>query len=168
MYQIKISIVLNMFLKRIMKEYKLLKRENTKQLYEYDAEPVDDSSMNIWNLYLYNMNKQDDIITLRIHYPSDYPISPPFVYVLKPQLSCSFVFEGGAICMELLTQKGWSQITTIHTLAMSIRAMFNIGKIEISNNEQTYDYEIARESFKNLKAYHDTNGWENHNLFIKS
>ena len=157
-----------MFLKRIMKEYKILKEENTKELYQYDAEPIDESDMTIWNLYLYNINQENDVITLRIHYPFDYPISPPFVYIFKPQISCAFVFEGGAICMELLTQKGWSQIITIHTLAMSIRAMLNIGQIIIVNNEQTYDYEMARKSFKNLKAYHDKNGWENHNLFVNS
>ena len=98
-----------MSLKRIVKEYKILKTEDTKNLYQYEAEPVDESNMYIWNLYLHNMDTQNATITLRIHFPFDYPMSPPFVYVLKPQISCTFVFNGGAICMELLTREGWSQ-----------------------------------------------------------
>ena len=57
-----------MSLKRIVKEYKILKTEDTKNLYQYEAEPVDESNMYIWNLYLHNMDTQNATITLRIHF----------------------------------------------------------------------------------------------------
>ena len=69
-----------------------------------------------------------DNIWLRVSFPSDFPFSPPFCRVLAPLVQGGYVLSGGAvpccatsasqgltlllgaICMELLTPDGWSQV----------------------------------------------------------
>ena len=43
---------------------------------------------------------------------SNYPFAPPFVRVLAPLVQGGYVLSGGAVCLELLTPEGWSQVGT--------------------------------------------------------
>lgn len=153
----------NLAIRRITKELKNLQSEDTKNLYKYYAHPIDESNISIWNLELFDIDEEKNSVHLRIHFNQDYPFSPPFVYINKPAVSCTYVFENGAICMELLTQEGWSQATNIHTLAMSIRALLNLGKITISKNKDYKEnsFEKAKKEFMGLSNYHIQNGWSN-------
>jgi hypothetical protein len=49
-------------------------------------------------------------ITLRVAFPPNYPFAPPYVRVIKPrfQFRTGHVTIGGSICMEMLTNMGWS------------------------------------------------------------
>ena len=44
-----------------------------------------------------------DHVTLRLHFPDDYPNAPPFVHMLRPRLTegTGYVLNGGGICMEV-------------------------------------------------------------------
>ncbi|OJD23440.1 hypothetical protein ACJ73_05203 [Blastomyces percursus] len=66
-------------------------------------------------------------VVLELRFPSDYPISPPFVRVIRPRF-LSFlagggghVTAGGALCMELLTNSGWSAASSIESVLLQVR-----------------------------------------------
>lgn len=66
-------------------------------------------------------------IVLEVRFGRDYPYSPPFVRVVRPRFlpfssgGGGHITIGGAICMELLTASGWSPVTRMDTVFVSIR-----------------------------------------------
>lgn len=61
-------------------------------------------------------------IMLRLSFPGNFPFAPPFMYVVAPRIEKGFVMEGGAICMELLTPRGWASAYTVEALLMQFAA----------------------------------------------
>lgn len=66
-------------------------------------------------------------VVLEMRFGKDYPMSPPFVRVIRPRF-LSFmagggghVTAGGALCMELLTSSGWSAVLPIESVLLQIR-----------------------------------------------
>ncbi|TGZ82717.1 hypothetical protein EX30DRAFT_339014 [Ascodesmis nigricans] len=68
-------------------------------------------------------------IVLELRFGPSYPMSPPFVRVLKPRFleymrgGGGNVTNGGALCMELLTNTGWSAVNTIESVLLQVRMM---------------------------------------------
>lgn len=66
-------------------------------------------------------------IVLEIRFWKDYPISPPFVRVIRPRFlgfqqgGGGHVTAGGALCMELLTNSGWSAVSNIESVLLQVR-----------------------------------------------
>lgn len=66
-------------------------------------------------------------IVLELRFPAQYPMSPPFVRVIQPRFLCflqgggGHVTAGGAMCMELLTNNGWSAVLSIESLLLQVR-----------------------------------------------
>lgn len=66
-------------------------------------------------------------VVLEVRFGRDYPYSPPFVRVVRPRFlpfssgGGGHITIGGAICMELLTASGWSPVTRMDTVFVSIR-----------------------------------------------
>lgn len=67
-------------------------------------------------------------IVLEIRFPGTYPMSPPFVRVVRPRFlgfregGGGHVTAGGALCMELLTNSGWSVASNIESVLVQVRA----------------------------------------------
>lgn len=67
-------------------------------------------------------------IVLELRFGPNYPMSPPFVRVIRPQLvpnargGGGHVTEGGAVCLELLTDSGWNPAINIDNVLCQIRA----------------------------------------------
>ena len=66
-------------------------------------------------------------IVLELRFTNQFPFSPPFIRVVKPRF-LSFgqgggghVTEGGAICMELLTNTGWSAVTSMDMVLLQVQ-----------------------------------------------
>lgn len=66
-------------------------------------------------------------VVLELRFGKDYPMSPPFVRVIRPRF-LSFmagggghVTAGGALCMELLTNSGWSAVSNIESVLLQVR-----------------------------------------------
>ena len=66
-------------------------------------------------------------VVMEIRFGAQYPISPPFVRVIRPRF-LSFmqgggghVTMGGALCMELLTNSGWSAVSNIESVLLQVR-----------------------------------------------
>lgn len=66
-------------------------------------------------------------IVLEMRFTNQYPFAPPFVRVVKPRFlpfnqgGGGHITEGGAICMELLTNSGWSAVSSIESVLLQIR-----------------------------------------------
>ncbi|KAF4554434.1 Hypothetical protein D9617_4g001880 [Elsinoe fawcettii] len=66
-------------------------------------------------------------IVLEMRFGPNYPFQPPFVRVVRPRFlgfqqgGGGHVTLGGALCMELLTNSGWSSVATIESVLMQVR-----------------------------------------------
>ena len=66
-------------------------------------------------------------IVLEIRFGKEYPYSPPFVRVIRPRFlpfmlgGGGHVTGGGALCMELLTNNGWSAVSSIESVLLQVR-----------------------------------------------
>lgn len=66
-------------------------------------------------------------VVMEIRFGKDYPISPPFVRVIRPRFlgfmagGGGHVTAGGALCMELLTNSGWSAVSSIESVLLQVR-----------------------------------------------
>ena len=66
-------------------------------------------------------------IVLEIRFGKDYPHSPPFVRVIRPRFlpfmngGGGHVTGGGAMCLELLTNSGWSAVSSIESVLLQVR-----------------------------------------------
>ena len=180
--------VMQRSLKRLMKEYTELhaleqQPGGCRRLHAFEASPVDDSDLYIWDLRLYDFESDQPIaadlaerglecVTLRIIFPSDYPNNPPFVHVLRPRLKegTGYVLNGGGICMELLTPSEWSPATHINALVMSIRAMLVVGNARLKSTvkgtkEHDYSFNDAHKDFQHIVKVHKAHGWTSHPMF---
>lgn len=66
-------------------------------------------------------------VVLEIRFGNDFPISPPFLRVIRPRFlgfqqgGGGHVTLGGAICMELLTNNGWTAACTIDSVLLQVK-----------------------------------------------
>lgn len=66
-------------------------------------------------------------IVMELRFGKDYPMSPPFVRVIRPRFlgfnqgGGGHVTLGGAMCMQLLTNDGWSAVSTIEAVLLQVR-----------------------------------------------
>ena len=136
----------------------------------FSVDLVDDD-LYLWEVRLFGFDPKDEQIArdmaargikdivLRIRFPEDYPLSPPFCRVLRPhfEFHTGHVTLGGSICMELLTRKGWSPENSIEAVIMSIRSNFLEGGARLAANQYgDYSEAEAREAIDRLVRQH---GW---------
>ncbi|KAI1769688.1 hypothetical protein GGR53DRAFT_11741 [Hypoxylon sp. FL1150] len=66
-------------------------------------------------------------IILEMRFLSSFPLSPPFVRVISPRFlpfatgGGGHVTAGGAMCMELLTNTGWSPANSLESVLLQVR-----------------------------------------------
>ncbi|KAI0181535.1 hypothetical protein GGR52DRAFT_42602 [Hypoxylon sp. FL1284] len=66
-------------------------------------------------------------VVLEFRFLSTFPVSPPFVRVISPRFlpfahgGGGHVTSGGAMCMEMLTNTGWSPLNSMESVIMSVR-----------------------------------------------
>lgn len=75
-----------------------------------------------------DMKKKDiKSVVLEVRFNKDFPFSPPYVRVIRPRFLTfnqgggGHVVMGGAMCMELLTNTGWSSVSSMESVLMQIR-----------------------------------------------
>ncbi|KAK7603755.1 hypothetical protein V9T40_003754 [Parthenolecanium corni] len=164
---------------RLMKELKDIYNSETFKKGVYTIELVGDSLYE-WNVRLFSVDKDSqlckdlamlkekegkDAIVLNMTFKDTFPFTPPFVRVVDPVISGGYVLIGGAICMELLTQQGWSSAYTIEAVILQIAATLVYGKARIQFGPQKvpvqnqYTLARAQQSFNSLVHIHEKNGW---------
>ncbi|RMY61274.1 hypothetical protein D0865_01086 [Hortaea werneckii] len=72
-------------------------------------------------------NKSLKSIVLEIRFNKDFPYTPPYVRVVRPRFLTfaqgggGHIVMGGAMCMELLTNTGWSSVSSMESVLMQVR-----------------------------------------------
>lgn len=109
-------------------------------------------------------------VVLEIRFGKNFPISPPFIRVIRPRFlpfmsgGGGHVTGGGALCMELLTNNGWSAVNSIESVLMQVRLAISSTdpkparlQSTAKNGQQHYGVGEAMEAFIRACAAH---GWE--------
>ncbi|KAI1266166.1 hypothetical protein F5Y18DRAFT_22749 [Xylariaceae sp. FL1019] len=110
-------------------------------------------------------------IVLEIRFLRGFPYTPPFIRVIRPRFMPFFqgggghVTGGGAMCMELLTNTGWSPVSSMESVLLQVRlAICNPeprpARLEQSRSgleAQDYGVGEAIEAFMRAAAAH---GWQ--------
>ncbi|KAJ8303307.1 hypothetical protein KUTeg_019703 [Tegillarca granosa] len=118
--------------------------------------------------------KKEPAIVMEMQFPTDYPMSPPFVRVVYPrfQFLTGHITIGGSICMELLTKSGWRptndiEIFTKHCKVESVCPVTTVEKsilicvrseimsdpkacLDSAKGDQKYSEEEARAAFRRM------------------
>ena len=106
-------------LKRLMKELTQLtaldrQPGGCRALHAFECEPVDESDLFLWELRLYDFSAEDPIavdlrrrrlehMTLRMHFPPEYPNAPPFVYMVRARLKEHTYGRRALPCMQVIS-----------------------------------------------------------------
>lgn len=109
-------------------------------------------------------------IVLEIRFPKEYPYSPPFIRVIRPRFlpftqgGGGHVTGGGAMCMELLTNSGWSSVSSIEGVLLQVRlAIMNLepkpARLETQAKQQQRDYSTGEAMEAYIRACR-THGWQ--------
>lgn len=127
--------------RRLMKELREIQR--IQQQYHHDpvftVELVNDNLFE-WHVRLYRIDSESELasdmkdmgipyILLHLMFPDNFPFAPPFMRVISPRIEKGFVMEGGAICMELLTPRGWASAYTVEAIVMQFAASIVKGQV---------------------------------------
>jgi ubiquitin-conjugating enzyme E2 Q len=66
-------------------------------------------------------------IVFEVRFNGDFPFSPPYVRVIRPRFLTlaegggGHIVQGGAMCMELLTNTGWSSVSSLESVLLQVR-----------------------------------------------
>lgn len=111
------------------------------------------------------VTQKQPVIVMEIRFPQDYPLSVPFLRMVRPRFKwhTGHVTIGGSMCTELLTPSGWVAMS-VHALFLTVCQMFREGeaKIQTTPDEHCarplvdYDEREAREAYQRVAAFH---GW---------
>lgn len=126
-----------------------------------------------WHVKLHKIDSESDLgcdmkelgvrhILLHLIFPENFPFAPPFMRVISPRIEKGFVMEGGAICMELLTPRGWASAYTVEAVIMQFAASVVKGQGRIqrkTKGQKVFSRRTAEESFRSLVKTHEKYGW---------
>lgn len=107
-------------------------------------------------------------IVLEVRFGRDYPIAPPFLRVVRPRFlpfaqgGGGHVTLGGAMCMQLLTNSGWSPANNMESVLLQVRmAISSVDPqpARLALNQRWGDYGIseALDAYRRAAMAH---GWE--------
>ncbi|XP_053672983.1 ubiquitin-conjugating enzyme E2Q-like protein 1 [Anopheles nili] len=159
--------------RRLMKELKEIERlQHSRTEPCFTVELINDNLYE-WHARLYRIDPDsplaEDLVELNIPFillhlvfPENFPFAPPFMRVVEPRIEKGFVMEGGAICMELLTPRGWASAYTVEAILMQFAASLVKGQGRVSRKPKaTKDFSrrTAEEAFRSLVKTHEKYGW---------
>ncbi|XP_064466433.1 ubiquitin-conjugating enzyme E2Q-like protein 1 [Ornithodoros turicata] len=161
--------------RRLMREYREISRQQLRAAAEmrpptFTVDLVDDNLFE-WHVRLYMVDPESQLwrdmqeaglscVQLHVSFPDNFPFAPPFVRVLAPHVEKGFVMEGGAICMELLTPRGWASAYTVEAVLVQVAASLSKGQARISNRPgKQFNRKLAESSFRSLVKTHEKYGW---------
>ncbi|KAL8935641.1 MAG: hypothetical protein Q9216_005322 [Gyalolechia sp. 2 TL-2023] len=101
-------------------------------------------------------------VVMEVRFGKDYPMSPPFVRIIRPRF-LSFmagggghVTAGGALCMELLTNSGWSAVSNMESVLLQVRLALSSTDPQPARLEpgRTRDYGVGEAIEAYIRACH--------------
>lgn len=155
--------------KRLMKEYKNIMKQSPESL-GFHIKLVEEDKLDKWMIYITNPENPKLVsqmhrlniqaIEIEITFNANYPIAPPFIRVTYPHFKfhSGHITVGGSLCMEMLTNQGWSPTFNIENVITQIKLAISEGGGEIDevNYKKRYTIDEAVESFNRVIASH---GW---------
>ncbi|OBT66368.1 hypothetical protein VE03_04829 [Pseudogymnoascus sp. 23342-1-I1] len=162
----------------------LLKVQSTTPLHELgwyiDGDAIDNMYQWIVELHSFDPNlplskemKNANIssVVLEMRFGRNHPMSPPFVRVIRPRFLAfmagggGHVTAGGALCMELLTNSGWSAVSSIESVLLQVRMAISSTDPKPARlaNGGRGDYGVGEAIDAYLRAC-KTHGWEPGNM----
>ncbi|XP_060080666.1 ubiquitin-conjugating enzyme E2 Q2-like [Ylistrum balloti] len=105
--------------------------------------------------------KKEPAVYVEMHFPGEYPMKPPFVRILRPRFKflTGHVTIGGSICMQMLTNSGWTPTNDIEAILVQIRSEIMSdpnAQLERNDSDRPYEEQEARDAFTRMvKRY----GW---------
>ena len=99
-------------------------------------------------------------VHLKIKFPTDFPLSPPFVRVVCPRFQqwTGHVTIGGSMCTETLTKSGWIPEMTPIALMLHLKQNLIDGNGRVNMN-YTCDY-TEKEADDAYKRVANDHGWK--------
>ncbi|EXU99505.1 poly(ADP-ribose) polymerase and ubiquitin-conjugating domain protein [Metarhizium robertsii] len=106
-------------------------------------------------------------IVLEVRFGSNFPMSPPFVRIIRPRFlpflegGGGHVTAGGAICSEMLTNSGWSPAMSMEMVFLQIRLGLcdTERPARLDTRQRTADYGIAEAVAAYIRAAVN-HGWD--------
>ena len=152
---------------KIIREYKLIKKLKNKN-FRIDVNPDHPFQ---WSIFIFdfdlNLQISKDMqklnineIELEMKFPPNYPFAPPFLRVVKPrfELLTGHITKEGAVCHEILTNKGWVPTCSVESLIQLVISEIGEGngRLDMKKYNIEYKYEEAKISFAHVCKTH---GW---------
>jgi len=155
--------------KRLMKEYQNIMKQSQESL-GFQIKLVEEDKLDKWMVYVSNPENPKlasqmhqlgiQYIELEITFKANYPIAPPFIRVVYPHFKfhSGHITVGGSLCMEMLTNQGWSPTFNVENVITQIKLAISEGggEIDEANYKKRYTMDEAVDSFKRVLASH---GW---------
>jgi ubiquitin-protein ligase len=153
--------------KRMMKELSYFKNNNIPDM-KID---FNDENMYIWTAQLKITDTESDLykdlqkigksdIDIEIRYPDAFPLAPPFIRIISPRFvyRTGHITLGGSICMELLTNQGWSPAYSVENVLVQIKSVIlgGEGRVDMKRHNIPYTYSESIDAFKRMLLSH---GW---------
>lgn len=117
-----------------------------------------DNFKNVKGLYKDLETMKVENIEFEILIPTEYPFEPPFIRIVKPifMKSSGYITNGGSMCMEILSTKGWNPATTIDQALVNIIQILMIGKgrLDMHPKHKEYSLKEAKHWFKTVMNIH--------------
>lgn len=155
--------------KRLMFEYKAIMKQQPEVL-GFHIRLTDEDQLGKWMIYLTRVDNprlQEQMSRLAIHaieieitFKESYPIAPPFIRIVYPHFKfhSGHITVGGSLCMEMLTNQGWSPTFNVENVITQIKMAIadGSGEIDEANYKKRYTMDEALEAFKRVMSAH---GW---------
>lgn len=159
--------------RRLMKELHEIQRIQAQRPDPIFTVELVNDNLYEWHVRLHRIDPESELasdmremgiqhILLHLIFPENFPFSPPFMRVISPRVEKGFVMEGGAICMELLTPRGWASAYTVEAVLMQFAASIVKGQGRIARKvkgSKDFSRRSAEESFRSLVKTHEKYGW---------
>ncbi|XP_069112755.1 ubiquitin-conjugating enzyme E2 Q2-like isoform X1 [Argopecten irradians] len=99
--------------------------------------------------------KREPVVYIEMHFPGEYPMKPPFVRILRPRFKflTGHVTIGGSICMQMLTNSGWTPTNDIEAILVQIRSEIMSdpnAQLERNDSDRAYGEQEAKDAFKRM------------------
>ncbi|XP_073821104.1 ubiquitin-conjugating enzyme E2Q-like protein 1 isoform X2 [Musca autumnalis] len=158
--------------KRMRRLEKKIKPTSVNPTPDYSVELINDNLYE-WHARLHTVDPDSKLakdmvelnvpfILLHLTFPDNFPFAPPFMRVVEPHIEKGYVMDGGAICMELLTPRGWASAYTVEAVLMQFAASLVKGQGRIMRkpkNTKEFSRRRAEEAFRSLVKTHEKYGW---------
>jgi ubiquitin-protein ligase len=163
----KKMVVMTKGIKKLVREYKRIAKQDSQKL-GFQVKVANDSFYK-WSVFIDKFDEEYPIgkdmielgikcIELEILFPENYPYAPPFIRIISPRFKyqTGHVTQAGALCMEILTPKGWSPACSVESVIVTIKSEIieGEGRVDKDKYKIPYNLEESKSSFVRVARSH--------------